>query len=224
MKLTKYGHSCIGLDSGGQRLMIDPGAFSAEPDIAGFDAVLITHEHPDHFVEDKIRAAAAANPALRIWTNSSVAARLDGIGQQVEVVGEGSEFHAAGFDVRAFGQWHAVIHPDIPRIRNVGFLIDGTLFHPGDALIVPEQPVKTLMLPMHAPWSRISDLIDWVREVAPDAAIAVHDGALNGIGLALVDGLLGEHGPGLGHPSPAAGGKPATSYRRLEPPATIDLG
>jgi hypothetical protein len=104
-----------------------------------------------------------------------------------------------------------VIHTDIPRIRNVGFLLDGALFHPGDALTVPDQPVETLMLPMHAPWSRISDLIDWVREVGPQRSFAVHDGLLNDIGLGMVDRLLGESGPGIGAP-----------YRRLAPAETIE--
>jgi L-ascorbate metabolism protein UlaG (beta-lactamase superfamily) len=212
MQLTKYGHACIGVEKDGRRLIIDPGAFSSEPDLAEFDAVLVTHEHPDHFVEAKVRAAVAANPELRVWTNASVAGLLDGIGQRVEAIGEGDEFAAAGFDVRVYGQLHAVIHSDIPRIANVGFLLDGRLFHPGDALTVPAQRVETLMLPVHAPWSRISDLIDWVREVAPVRSFAVHDGALNAIGLGMVGGLLGEKGPGIG-----------TEYRRLEPPELVEL-
>jgi L-ascorbate metabolism protein UlaG (beta-lactamase superfamily) len=212
MEFTKYGHSCISVEKDGQRVIVDPGAFSHEPDLGGFDAVLITHEHADHFVEEKIRAAAAAHPELQIWCNAAVAGRLDGIGQQVHSVGQDDEFEAAGYTVRVFGQWHAVIHPDIPRITNVGFLIDGQLFHPGDALTVPGQPIETLLLPAHAPWSRTAELIDWVREVAPARTIAIHDGALNEIGLALVAGLLGPNGPGIG-----------TEYQRLTPPATLQV-
>ncbi len=213
MEFTKFGHACIGLEKEGRRLVIDPGAFTHEDALAGAEAVLITHEHPDHFVEAKIRAAIAENPALEIWTNASVAKMLDGVGQRLHVVGEGDAFNSAGFDVAAYGQWHAVIHPDIPRIANVGFLIDGRLFHPGDALTVPDRPVEIVMLPVHAPWSRISDLIDWVREVAPEQAIAVHDGALNEVGLALVGGLLSDKGPGIN-----------ARYRRLTPTEITTLG
>jgi L-ascorbate metabolism protein UlaG (beta-lactamase superfamily) len=206
MKLTKFGHACIRLEGDGGALVIDPGAFTEDASVEAATAILITHQHPDHFFEERIRQAAAANPGLTIWTVSAVADSLVGLGGQVHVVGDGDAFTAAGFEVEAHGTWHAEIHPDIPRITNTGFLIDGRLFHPGDALTVPDKPIETLMLPLHAPWSRTADLIDWLREVAPTRALAVHDAALSAIGVALVGGLLGERGPGIG-----------TTYSRLEP-------
>ncbi|MFI2645144.1 MBL fold metallo-hydrolase [Streptomyces sp. NPDC018610] len=197
MELTKFGHACVRLEKDGRRLVIDPGGLSDPRALDGADAVLVTHEHFDHFSEETLRRAAAARPELRIWTDSSVAKRLDGLGAQVTATGDGDAFSAAGFDVRVHGAWHAVIHPDVPRIPNIGFLVDETLFHPGDALTVPGTPVDTLLLPVHAPWSTVGDLIDYVREVAPRDAYAVHDGALNDVGTAMVEGFLGERGPGV---------------------------
>lgn len=210
MKLIKFGHACVRLQGDSGALVIDPGGFTEDVSVANADAILITHEHFDHFTEDRVRAAAAANPALQVWTIGSVAETLTGLGAQLHVIGDGDTFTAAGFEVEAHGTWHAEIHRDIPRITNTGFLIDQRLFHPGDALTVPDKPVETLMLPIHAPWSRTADLIDWVREVSPVRALAVHDGALNSVGLALVGGLLGDRGPGIG-----------TEYRRLEPLDTV---
>jgi hypothetical protein len=92
----------------------------------------------------------------------------------------------------------AEIHRDIPRVANTGFLIEQQLFHPGDALTIPDKPVDTLLLPVHAAWSRTSELIDWVSEIAPRRTIGVHDGALNSVGRAILDGLLGDRGPGIG--------------------------
>jgi L-ascorbate metabolism protein UlaG (beta-lactamase superfamily) len=213
MKLTKFGHACVRLEGDEGALVIDPGAFTEDASVAGAGAILITHEHPDHFVEDRIRAAAAANGGLQVWTVAAVAESLTGLGDQLHVVGHGDTFTAAGFEVEAHGTWHAEIHPDIPRITNTGYLIDQRLFHPGDALTVPDKPIETLLLPVHAPWSRISDLIDWLREVAPTRALAVHDAALSAIGIAMVGGLLGARGPGIG-----------TEYLRLEPlEQTADL-
>lgn len=206
MMLTKFGHACVRLTGEGGSVVIDPGAFTEDAAVADADAILITHEHPDHFVEDRVRAAAAASPGLQVWTVASVAESLTGLGEQLHVVGHGDAFTAAGFEVEAHGTWHAEIHPDIPRITNSGYLIDQRLFHPGDALTVPDKPIETLLLPVHAPWSRIADLIDWLREVSPTRALAVHDGALNAIGLAMVGGLLTDRGPGTG-----------TEYLRLEP-------
>ncbi|CAL9673793.1 MBL fold metallo-hydrolase [Streptomyces sp. enrichment culture] len=210
MELTKFGHACVRLEKDGRRLVIDPGGLTEPEALDGAEAVLVTHEHFDHFSEEMLRRAAAARPELRIWTTSSVAEKLDGIGTQVVATGDGDAFDVAGFDVRVHGTWHAVIHPDIPRIPNIGFMVDETLFHPGDALTVPSTPVGTLLLPVHAPWSTVGDLIDYVREVSPRDAYAVHDGALNDVGTAMVAGFLDARGPGL----------PAR-YRRLAPGASV---
>ena len=201
MELTKFGHACVRLDDGERRLVIDPGVFTDPSAADGAQAILVTHEHPDHFSEATLRAAAEANPELEFWTNASVAAQLDGLGGRLHTVGEGDAFTAAGFEIRAYGTWHAVIHPEIPRIHNVGYLVDGTVFHPGDALTVPEEAeVDTLLLPVHAPWSNIGQLIDYVRAVHAKRAYAVHDSLLTPIGLGMVGGLLGERGPGTGTP------------------------
>jgi L-ascorbate metabolism protein UlaG (beta-lactamase superfamily) len=198
VRLERFRHSCIRLDGPGGRLVIDPGGLSPDEAVDGADAVLVTHEHFDHFSEGRLRAAVENNRAMQIWTIAAVAELLSGLGSQLHVVGDGDAFTAAGFEVEAHGTWHAEIHRDIPRVKNTGFLVDHSLFHPGDALTVPETPVDTLMVPVHAPWSRIADVIDWIRELAPRRAVAAHDGALNCVGLDMVDGLLGEHGPSIG--------------------------
>jgi hypothetical protein len=114
--------------------------------------------------------------------------------------------------VTVHGELHAEIHPEVPRIPNIGFLVGGQVFHPGDAFTVPHEPVATLLLPVHAPWSRAADVIDYVRAVQADQAFAVHDGLLNDTGLALLGGLLGERGPGT-----------PTPYSRLAPGDSVDL-
>jgi L-ascorbate metabolism protein UlaG (beta-lactamase superfamily) len=212
MELTKHGHACVTLDDDGRRLVIDPGVFTDPGALDGAAAVLVTHEHADHFAPDRIRAALEADPALEVWTNASVAGRLEGLGSRVHVVGHGDAVTVAGFDVRVHGELHAEIHPEIPRIGNVGFLVGGLVFHPGDALTVPDEPVATLLVPMHAPWSRTADVIDYVRAVGADQAYAVHDGLLNDNGLGVVEGLLGERGPGT-----------PTPFSRLAPGDTVEL-
>ncbi|MFD3935974.1 MBL fold metallo-hydrolase [Streptomyces sp. NPDC058611] len=205
MKLTKRLHSCVELEKDGRRLVIDPGAFS-EPDAGrGADALLVTHEHPDHFEEGRLRAVLDANPAAELWTLRSVAGKLaPAYPGRVHTVGHGDAFTAAGFDVQVHGELHAVIHPDIPRITNVGFLVDGSLFHPGDALTVPGTPVDTLMLPVHAPWNKIAEVIDYVREVKPRRAVDIHDAYLSDIARPIYDGALAALG-GAGHGRLTAG-------------------
>ena len=212
MELTKHGHACVVLSDGERRLVIDPGAFTEPSALDGASAVLITHEHADHFVPDRVRAALDSDPALEVWTNKSVAAQLEGLGGRVHVVGNGDAVTAAGFEVTVHGELHAEIHPDVPRIANIGFLVNGQVFHPGDALTVPGEPVATLLVPMHAPWSRTADVIDYVRAVDADPAYAIHDGLLNDTGLSVVGGLLGERGPGT-----------PTPFSRLAPGDTAEV-
>jgi L-ascorbate metabolism protein UlaG (beta-lactamase superfamily) len=212
MELIKHGHACVVLAEEDRRLVIDPGVFTDPAAFDGADAVLVTHEHADHFEPTRLRAALDAAPGLEVWTNRSVAAALEGLGGRVHVVGAGDAIEVAGFDVRVHGELHAVVHPELPRVANVGFLVGGRVFHPGDALTVPDEPVSTLLLPMHAPWSKVAELIDYVRAVDADRAFAVHDGLLNDAGLGVVGGLLGERGPGT-----------PTPFSRLAPGDAVEL-
>lgn len=213
MRLRKLGHSCVRLEQAGKTLVIDPGSFSAPDALEGANAVLITHEHVDHVVVDAIRTAAQRDPDLHIWTNSSVADMLAGDGLHVDSVAGGDRFRAVdAFDVVVIGEWHAVIHPDVPRVRNITFLVDSLVFHPGDSFTLPEQPVDTLLLPVYAPWCKIAEVIDFARAVEPRLALPIHDALLSEAGLALVDRLLGPQGPGIG-----------AEYRRLGANEALDV-
>jgi L-ascorbate metabolism protein UlaG (beta-lactamase superfamily) len=97
-------------------------------------------------------------------------------------------------------------------VLNVGYLINGLVFHPGDSFTLPERPVDVLLLPVTAPWSKIAEVIDFARAVKPRLAVPIHDAILSDIGLGLVDRLLGDQGPGIG-----------AAYRRLGPADSIEL-
>ncbi|MFE5186417.1 MBL fold metallo-hydrolase [Streptomyces sp. NPDC056628] len=196
MKLTKKSHACVRLEKSGRTLVIDPGGFTERDATAGAEAILVTHEHSDHFDEGRLRAALEADPATEIWTLRSVAEQLSAaFPGRVHTVGHGDTFTAAGFDVEVHGELHAVIHPDIPRITNVGYLVDGgKVFHPGDALTVPDRPVETLMLPVMAPWNKIAEVIDYVRELRPQRAYDIHDALLTDLARPIYDRQIGALG------------------------------
>jgi L-ascorbate metabolism protein UlaG (beta-lactamase superfamily) len=180
VQLTKHKHSCVRFDDGDRTLVIDPGSFS---DVAaaldGADAVLVTHEHFDHLDEDPVRAALKADPRLRLWAPGSVAAKFAEFDEQVVTVGAGQSFDAAGFAVRTFGGQHAVIHPLVPMVANVGYLVDGAVYHPGDSFVVPPVAVSTLLLPSTAPWSKLSEVIDFAISVRAARAYPIHDFMVN---------------------------------------------
>jgi len=192
MQLTKYGHSCVRLEDGGRALLIDPGVFSdADAALAGVSAVLITHEHVDHLDVSALTNATESNDALQVWAPAPVAAQLGDLGARVTAVDAGESFKAAGFDVRVVGGKHAVIHPDLGTpCDNVGYVIDESLYHPGDAFHVPPMRVETLLVPLHAPWSKTAEVIDFVVAVRPQRAFQIHDALLSEPGTTLATRLV----------------------------------
>lgn len=207
MKVTWLGHAGIRIEKDGYTAVVDPGvlcdAEALDAALEDADGLLITHQHPDHFAEEGIRAALERKPAIEVWTNSSVAELLTDLPGTVHVIGHGDAFTAGGFDVQAHGEWHAEIHRDVPRILNTGFLIDGKVFHPGDALTHPNAPVELLLTPLHGPWSRTGDLIDFIRDVKPARVSPIHGGMLSDIGNGATDAFLAAEqgrGPGTGAP------------------------
>jgi len=201
MRLTKFSHACVRAEGDGV-LVIDPGTFSERAALDGVDAILITHEHADHMDVDALTDSLATRPAVRIFTHADVVPKLGDLASVTTAVGTGDTFTAAGFAVRAYGGQHAVIHPDIPRIANLGYLLDGRVYHPGDSYDLPgDTEVDTLFVPVSAPWLKASETVDFIRAVQPRHAYALHDALLNDAYAGLLTPLLNRLG--------------GTEYRRL---------
>ena len=211
MLMTKLGHSCVRLESGGSRLVIDPGIWSGPDALAGANAVLVTHEHVDHLDAEAVRAALTADDELPLWASESAAAQFADFGDRVRAVHHGDAFTAAGFDVRVYGTDHALVDQSIPIVPNTGFSVNGKVFHPGDSYTVPTEPVLTLLVPVSAPWLKFSELADYIRAVRPERGFWIHDALLNDKGANLIGNLL--------KAAPAKTG-PATF---LEPGTSVEL-
>ena len=209
MRLTKFGHSCVRVEHDGAVLVIDPGKFTERAALDGVDAVLVTHEHFDHLDVDVLADTLAKRPAVTVHSHPAVVAKLDALRGVVTAVNSGDSFSAAGCVVRAFGGWHAEIHPDIPRVPNLGYLINESVYHPGDSFDVPaDAHIDTLFVPVSGPWLKLSESVDFVRAVAPRRAYALHDGLLNDNGYAVTDANM----------SKLSG----CEYARLAPGTTVD--
>ncbi|MCO1617707.1 MBL fold metallo-hydrolase [Micromonospora sp. CPM1] len=208
MQVTKYAHSCLRLEHDGAVLVVDPGVFSDPAALDGADAVLVTHEHPDHVDVGALTRALERRP-VPVHGPASLAGVLGDAAEALVTVEPGQSFTVAGVPVRSYGGQHAVIHPDIPVIQNIGYLFADVVYHPGDALFVPDDvQVDTLFAPIHAPWSKFSEVVDFIRAVAPRRAYALHDGLLNDNGF----GVLDRQYTAMSN----------TDYRRLEPGTRID--
>ena len=176
MRITRHGHSCLLVEDGDARLLLDPGVFSSGfEDLRGLTGVLVTHQHADHLDLDRLRPLLEANPDARLHCDEGSVEHLDGLPHVVVRAGDRLDL---GTEVRVHGSQHAVIHPDLPRIPNVGYLVGGRFFTPGDALTVPDADVEVLGLPTGAPWLKASEAVDLLREVRPRLAFPVHDAVL----------------------------------------------
>jgi L-ascorbate metabolism protein UlaG (beta-lactamase superfamily) len=203
VQLTKFTHACVRLDDGDRSVVIDPGVFSeVDEALDGASAILITHEHFDHLDSDKVRAALGNDSRLRLFAPAPVASSFDELGEQVVTVSPGETVEAGGFSVTAWGGQHALIHPAIPVIANLGYLIDG-VYHPGDSFTVPAAPVSTLLLPTNAPWSKASEVIDFAVSVRAPRVHQIHDSLVTDVYAGIVEQHLqriaGPHGVDFEH-------------------------
>lgn len=211
MRLTKYSHSCVRIERDGAVLVIDPGAFSEPEALDGVDAVLITHEHFDHLKVDALADALGKRPSVTVHTHAEVLPKLDALAGAVRTVACGESFEAAGFRVRAFGGRHAEIHPELPRVANLGFLVEESVYHPGDSFDMPEGvQVETLFVPISAPWLKLSEAVGFVRAVRPRRAYALHDCLLSEAGFMVTDGNMAKLS--------------GCDYARLASGQTVDAG
>ena len=223
MKMTKYTHSCIRLENEGRTLVLDPGNFAAEGEHAtaleGTDYLFVTHAHPDHFdgpsVLPLIAQRAESQTPLKIWAPEAVAKVILEASPEAEVtvVEADTEFAIPGFDVKTFGGQHALIHPLIPVIRNVGYLFNNSLYHPGDSLVVPHRvKAQTVLVPIHAPWSKVQEVIDFVIATGAQRVVPIHNGMINANGTGIIEGLVTNFG-----------GKYGTELKHLNPGESIEV-
>ncbi|MFD4420338.1 MBL fold metallo-hydrolase [Agromyces sp. NPDC058484] len=212
MRLTKLEHAALVIEDSANKLYIDPGKFTTPiTESSGAVAVVVTHQHDDHWTPEQLRRIVEANPDVRIFGAAGVAAAASDFA--VQAVAAGDEIDVGTFRLRFFGGKHAQIHPSIPIIDNVGVLVNDALYYAGDSFAVPQDvAVDVLAAPAAAPWMKISEAMDYVMAVAPRRAFPTHEMLLSQAGKALSNARLAwatEQGGG--------------EYLPLEPGDTLDF-
>ena len=189
MKLTKYQHACFMVEKDGQALVVDPGTFSSDfiaP--SNVVAVVVTHEHPDHFDLAHLNEIADKNPDVQIFAPEPVVSKLEAFNKQAAVPGE--KITVGPFELVFHGGQHALIHDSIPPIKNIGLMINDLIYFPGDSFTLPGTPVDTLLLPASAPWMKAGDAMNFLGIVKPRLCIPTHDAILSSEGKEVIDRLL----------------------------------
>ena len=176
MRLTHLGHACLLAEVGDARMLFDPGVLSGFDDVRDLDAVLITHQHPDHLDPARLGPLLAANPGARLWVDQDTVTAVPGLPEHT-VVRPGDRFRIGGTSIEVIGGLHAAVYGDVPGCTNAAYLIDdGALLHPGDSFTVPGRDVDVLAVPVDGPWLKLAEAVDYVRAVRPRVAVPVHEG------------------------------------------------
>lgn len=176
MIVTHLRHACLLVETRDVRILIDPGTLSDFADVTNLDAVLVTHQHPDHLDLDRVGQLMAANPRATLVVDPDTATAVSGLPGHT-VASSGDRLSFGGVDVEAVGDLHASVYGDVPGCTNASYLIDdGALFHPGDSFHVPTRAVDVLAVPIDGPWLKLAEAVDFVAAVKPRVAIPIHEG------------------------------------------------
>lgn len=207
MKITKYEHACFTVEENGQVLVVDPGAYTTDFTApTGVVAVIITHEHTDHMDQAHLQTIVDTNPDVVIISHSDITSQLGGFKSMNVVPGEGVK--VGNFTLEFYGGKHATIYPELPAVANVGVMIGGRLYYPGDSFALPGREVEVLALPVSAPWMKLSEAIDFAKAVNPKMIFPTHDAVLSDFGKGLPDRLVPSFVPNV-------------EYKRLQEPLVI---
>jgi len=189
MNITKYMHSCLVIEKGGQRLVVDPGVWTEDFVVPeNVVAIVVTHEHPDHLDPEKLQSILAVSPEAVVYAHQAVIAKIEGL--KTQAVATGETVPVGEFILRFTGGEHAIIHESYPKFANLGVIIDDALYYPGDSFALPDAAVHTLALPVSAPWMKMSEAMDFLSSVKPMRVFPTHDAILSETGQQLVDRML----------------------------------
>jgi L-ascorbate metabolism protein UlaG (beta-lactamase superfamily) len=190
MRITHLGHSCLLLEYDAVRILVDPGNLSEDFDfVEDLDAILVTHQHPDHLDIDRLPGLLAGSPGVRLLAEPQAVEVLAAAGVTAEAFAAGDSASIGPVSLAGVGGTHAVIHRDIPLVGNTGLVLtcEGapTVFHPGDMIDTVPDGIDLLAVPLAAPWCAFKETAEFVRAVQPGIAVPIHDAIVSPAGRAI---------------------------------------
>jgi len=171
MKVTRYFQSCLLIEEGAARLLIDPSGQEATrlSDFGKLDAVMYTHEHGDHFDAD-LAQQFSANGA-KIYANAATAKKMK---TAPTIVEDGQEFDVGGVKVKAYELPHCLMWDGSAGPQNTGYLVAGRLFHSGDGDNLEGLAVEVGAIPITGPDVSLKDAFEFAKQLSLKTIVPVH--------------------------------------------------
>lgn len=165
--------------------------------IGAVDVILVSHKHVDHFDVPSLKKFIAMNSETPIITIDEIGVELEKEGIVFSRIDDGDVREIAGFKVAGYRAPHGPL--PIPVPDNIGFLIDDTLFHPGDSYEPTRLPACSILaLPVAGPWSRLIDAIAMIEALKPKKVIPIHDAIIKDFMLERMYGMVEQKCQSLG--------------------------
>jgi L-ascorbate metabolism protein UlaG (beta-lactamase superfamily) len=174
MKITKFVHSCLLVETDSLRALIDPGRFTYESHLINvnklehLDYIVFTHEHPDHYHEELLRKLSNRFKHAAIVTNDDLADKIHKLNLP-NPVQTGSDDNLVLFEAK-----HQPLPLNLPGVVNFGVHLSDKLTHSGDSYEI-KQTREILALPITAPFASLKEALDAVIKLKPKMVLPMHD-------------------------------------------------
>lgn len=132
MRLTRFGQSCILIETNNKRILIDPGSLLYDQSLLkeswiNIDVLLVTHKHGDHCNVEAINEIVK-NSKTKFYTSQEVADTYTQLSPQIVKAGEVLNFDDIKVEVVK------AVHGYIPTLKggkeikeNIGYIIDDSV-------------------------------------------------------------------------------------------------
>ncbi len=170
MKITKFVHSCLLVETPERIALFDPGVYSAVAldidKLTRLDDIFITHEHGDHFDPELVSKLVQKFPQARITSTAAVVAQLAQAGIKAA--------NNAPTGTTFFDSPHESMAPMQNPPQAIGVHYLNALSHPGDSHSFTES--KTILaLPVTAQWGSSARAVKLALELKPKYILPIHD-------------------------------------------------
>ncbi|MEI7674682.1 MAG: MBL fold metallo-hydrolase [bacterium] len=175
MKITKYPQSCIVIENGAERLIIDPGSFVSQKftaeSLLPVDAILISHEHQDH-ADPGLIQNLLKNKKVPVIANDSTQIVLGDVVSRV--VKDNETLEIGSFKITCRELPHVDMIDGTKGPKNTGYIINDIFFHPGDGIKIDNLTIDSAAVPIAGPDISPKDIFGFIKDIGASTVIPIH--------------------------------------------------